>query len=161
MELLCDRGVRQIFSDDFLFDNDSKRVPEKIFQHEPKSEWWKSFGTIFESLSYWKESENICQTTRLHCKCIIFEIFEIWQEKISWRCKLYTVAQNKPDSTNQAIVSCCESYFKNFFYAISEPYVRKVLEISFIILGLQLCLNYIFSEISQCIKYTCMTQSKT
>ena len=26
VELLCDRGVRQIFSDEFLYDNDSKRV---------------------------------------------------------------------------------------------------------------------------------------
>ena len=29
--------------------------------------------------------------------------------------RLYTVVQNKPDSTNQAIVSCCESYFKKNF----------------------------------------------
>ena len=54
---------------------------------------------------------------------------------------LYTVAQNKPDSTNQAIVSCCESYFKKNFNTIQELYVRKVLEILFVILGLKLCLN--------------------
>ena len=73
---------------------------------------------------------------------------------------IYTVAQNKPDSTNQEIVSCCESYFKTFLYTIIEPYVRKVLEILFVILGLQLGLNYIFLKISQCIKYTRMTRSK-
>ena len=66
---------------------------------------------------------------------------------------LYTAVQNKPDSTNQAKVSCCESYFIKKLYTILEPYVRKVLEISFVILGLQLCLKYILSETSQCMKY--------
>ena len=34
------------------------------------------------------------------------------------------------------------------FYIILGPYVRKVLEILFVILGLQLCLDYILSYIS-------------
>ena len=33
-------------------------------------------------------------------------------------CLNYTVAQNKPDSTKQEIVSCCESNFKKIFYKI-------------------------------------------
>ena len=45
VELLCDRGGRQIFSDEFLYDNDSKRVPGKVFQHEPKVRGEK-LGTI-------------------------------------------------------------------------------------------------------------------
>ena len=36
VELLCDRRVRQIFSDEFLCDRDSKRVPEIVFQYESK-----------------------------------------------------------------------------------------------------------------------------
>ena len=60
---------------------------------------------------------------------------------------VYTVVQNKPDSTNQAIVSCCVSYFKKHFNTIQELYVRKVLEILFVILGLKLGLNCIFLKI--------------
>ena len=45
MELQCDRRVRQIFSDEFLYDNGPKRVPEKVFQHEPEASGEKSFGT--------------------------------------------------------------------------------------------------------------------
>ena len=37
VELLYDRGVCQIFSDEFLCNKDSKRVPEQIFQQEQKS----------------------------------------------------------------------------------------------------------------------------
>ena len=36
VELLCDRGAGQVFSDKFQHDSDSKRVPEKVHQHEPK-----------------------------------------------------------------------------------------------------------------------------
>ena len=43
VELVCDRRVRQIFSDEFLYDNDSKRVPEKVFQHEPEASVEKPF----------------------------------------------------------------------------------------------------------------------
>ena len=54
MELLCDRGVWQIFSDEFLYDSDSKRVPEKVFQHEPKPSGEKNFGTkkILENANF-------------------------------------------------------------------------------------------------------------
>ena len=41
--------------------------------------------------------------------------------------KVYTVVQNKPDSINHAKVSCCEIYFKKFFYTFLEPCVSKVL----------------------------------
>ena len=75
VELLCDREVRQIFLDEFLYDNDLKRVPEKVFQHEPEAPVEKSFGISFESLSYWNSSENICSTTRSHCKYIIVQFF--------------------------------------------------------------------------------------
>ena len=71
VELLCDLVVRYTFSNECLYDNDSKRVPEKVFQHEPEASGEKSFGTSFESLSYRNESENVCRTTRSHCKCII------------------------------------------------------------------------------------------
>ena len=47
VELLCDRGGRQIFSDEFLYDNDSKRVPGKVFQHEPSL-----FATYFNRFSW-------------------------------------------------------------------------------------------------------------
>ena len=30
VELVCDRGFRQIFSDNFLYHNNSKRVPKKV-----------------------------------------------------------------------------------------------------------------------------------
>ena len=84
-------------------------------------------------------------------------IYDFILFKIKWRPfkSLYTEVQNKPDSTNHAKVIWCKSYFKKNFYTILEPY-----EILMVILGLQLCLNYILSEISQCIKYTRMTRSK-
>ena len=43
VELLCDRRVRSIFSGEFLNDNDSKRIPEKVFQHEPNASGEKYF----------------------------------------------------------------------------------------------------------------------
>ena len=98
-----------------------------------------------------------------HCHWCVEGLSQFIINRVIVACEMtsdfYTVAQNKPDSTNLEIVSCCEKYFKIFLYTILEPYVMKVLEISFVILGLQLCLNYIFSEISQCIKYTRMTRS--
>ena len=34
---MCDQGLSHIFSDEFLYDNDSKRALEKVFHHEPKA----------------------------------------------------------------------------------------------------------------------------
>ena len=71
--LLCARGVRQIFSDESLYHNDSKRVREKVFQNEAEPSFEKSFWTSFESLWYRDESaEKICRTTRAHCNVITF-----------------------------------------------------------------------------------------
>ena len=70
--LLCARGVRQIFSDDSLYHNDSKRVREKVFQNEAEPSFEKKIWTSFESLWYRDESEKICLTTRAHCNVITF-----------------------------------------------------------------------------------------
>ena len=43
--LLCARGVRQIFSDSYLYHNDSNRVREKVFQNEAEPSIEKSFWT--------------------------------------------------------------------------------------------------------------------
>ena len=44
---MCDQGLSQIFSDEFLYNNDSKRVLEKVFHHEPKASGkLPSLGTL-------------------------------------------------------------------------------------------------------------------
>ena len=54
--LLCAGGVRQIFSDESLYHNDSKRVREKVFQNEaePNSEkyFWTSGHLVKWSFQY-------------------------------------------------------------------------------------------------------------
>ena len=53
-----------MYSDEFHYDNDSKRVPEKVFQHEPKASGEKSFGTYRDGHMFSPD-----KTIKLRSKC--------------------------------------------------------------------------------------------
>ena len=68
VELLCDRGVRKTFSDEFLYNNDSKRVPEKVFLSTSRRRVVKHF--LRQALNHYLTGTSLKMS---HFKCIIVE----------------------------------------------------------------------------------------
>ena len=56
MELLCNPGVRHIFSDKFWYNNDAKLVPEKVFSSSRRREVKNLLGQV---LNHYRTGTNL------------------------------------------------------------------------------------------------------
>ena len=138
VELVCDRGFRQIFSDNFLYHNNSKRVPKKVLSTSRRRVVKNILGQVLihyrtaTSLKIfvgrqdhtvnallWNLTKNNLWNCKLYCNSrynttvCIFTRFFSFEKKITIRD--YTVSQEQLFLFKSTLRAQKLTDFQNFF----------------------------------------------